>query len=135
MKIILISEARDLGLKMYFTGKPCINGHTTERYVNNATCMKCLREAQTRAYRKNPSKDIARVLRWQKENLEKHRAKGCKWWNDNIEKARAGARKSYRKMCLTDAYRSKSNAKQARRKAWKLAQCPSWVDQGRLEEI
>lgn len=34
-------EAIRLGLKHYYTGFPCINGHTTYRYVTNEWCVEC----------------------------------------------------------------------------------------------
>ena len=35
------SEAKKLGLKYYFTGKPCKYGHVAERRVCNSTCKEC----------------------------------------------------------------------------------------------
>lgn len=33
--------AKEAGLKRYFTGRPCPNGHIAERYVNGTTCVIC----------------------------------------------------------------------------------------------
>lgn len=41
MEIISYSKARSLGLKKYFTGKPCKVGHVAERTSSNATCVEC----------------------------------------------------------------------------------------------
>lgn len=35
-------SARALGLKRYFTGLPCRNGHVAERYVSCGNCTECL---------------------------------------------------------------------------------------------
>ncbi len=35
------AEARLLGLRRYFTGKPCKRGHVCERLTCNATCLRC----------------------------------------------------------------------------------------------
>ena len=43
MEIINRKRAIELGLTIYFTGKPCKNGHTCERFVANKTCKECLR--------------------------------------------------------------------------------------------
>jgi hypothetical protein len=43
MKIISKSEAKELGLKRYFTGKPCKHGHIAERKVSKSTCVECSR--------------------------------------------------------------------------------------------
>lgn len=41
MKIISRDDALKLGLKTYFTGKPCKRGHTVERNVTGRTCVAC----------------------------------------------------------------------------------------------
>lgn len=41
MKIISRADAIAQGLKRYYTGKPCKNGHDAERSVSNYTCLKC----------------------------------------------------------------------------------------------
>lgn len=43
MDIIGRNAAKAAGLKRYFTGKPCINGHFSERAVVNATCCECVK--------------------------------------------------------------------------------------------
>jgi len=45
MQIITRKEAREKGLKRYFTGKPCKRGHVAERYVShNRPCVVCVWE-------------------------------------------------------------------------------------------
>lgn len=41
MQIILKKQAVALGLKKYFTGKPCKQGHISERYVSGGACIEC----------------------------------------------------------------------------------------------
>lgn len=36
-------EARRLGLKKYFIGQVCANGHVSERYTSNSHCCECQR--------------------------------------------------------------------------------------------
>ena len=38
-------EALDKGLGRYYTGKPCLRGHVTERCVSNRRCCQCSKEA------------------------------------------------------------------------------------------
>jgi hypothetical protein len=40
-EIITRRDAKSLGLKRYFTNKPCKHGHISQRYVNSGTCCKC----------------------------------------------------------------------------------------------
>lgn len=43
IEIVTRKQARELGLKRYFTGKICPLGHSDERQVVNGTCLECLR--------------------------------------------------------------------------------------------
>ncbi len=42
LKIISRKEAKEQGLKRYFTGKPCKHGHISERYIGGS-CVECMR--------------------------------------------------------------------------------------------
>lgn len=44
VKIISRKEAKALGLKRYFTGMPCKNGHVAERYMQPSNCVECQNE-------------------------------------------------------------------------------------------
>jgi hypothetical protein len=46
--IMLWKDARDLGLKRYFTGQPCNRGHISERLVSNMGCLVCSAEKRAR---------------------------------------------------------------------------------------
>lgn len=48
MQIITRNEAIQIGLKKYFTGTECKNGHISERQVINSTCLECARESYKR---------------------------------------------------------------------------------------
>lgn len=41
MKIITKAEAKEQGLKTYFTGEPCRNGHIAKRFCCNGQCDEC----------------------------------------------------------------------------------------------
>jgi hypothetical protein len=56
--IIGRDEARALGLKRFFTGKPCKHRHVAERIVSSHRCTEC---------------DRASALKWRTANLEKAR--------------------------------------------------------------
>jgi 5-methylcytosine-specific restriction endonuclease McrA len=104
-KIIQPKEARENGLRFYFTGKPCKRGHVVLRYTKTKFCTECTRlrhkeyvekngeeiraranakrinnkeklNAQERArYAKNPQKHIAKVKRQYENNGDKIRAR------------------------------------------------------------
>jgi hypothetical protein len=43
-KKISRKDARDKGLKRYFTGVSCVHGHRSERNVSTAQCLACMRQ-------------------------------------------------------------------------------------------
>src|SRR6516165_3824526 len=43
-QIVTCAKAKELGLKRYFTGKPCGRGHVEEWYVSDNRCTACARE-------------------------------------------------------------------------------------------
>lgn len=44
MELISPDEARARGLKRYFTGEVCKNGHVAERMLSNWRCIECLKK-------------------------------------------------------------------------------------------
>jgi len=66
MKIITRKEAKEQGLKRYFTGKPCKHGHVSERLTYGG-CIECKVQ-----YRIDNKVEIAnRNVQYQKDNREK----------------------------------------------------------------
>jgi 5-methylcytosine-specific restriction endonuclease McrA len=78
-EIISRKEARAQGLKFYFTGKPCVNGHIVKRNVCSESCTQCQREKSRQWMRqrrlKNPerAREIDRI--WAANNPDKLLAK------------------------------------------------------------
>jgi hypothetical protein len=54
MPVISRSEARVRGLRSYFTGKPCVNGHLSHRYTDSMTCAACHTEGRQRRRERDP---------------------------------------------------------------------------------
>lgn len=50
MKLISRAEARNEGLRFFFTGIPCNHDHLTERYVASGSCRECTRLAGKKIY-------------------------------------------------------------------------------------
>ena len=54
MEIMTNKEAKERGLKTYFNGRDCKNGHTPcERYTTNGKCIFCIRDGSKRYYAGN----------------------------------------------------------------------------------
>lgn len=75
-KIITRSEAKDQGLKHYFTGSPCKRGHVDQRWTSSAKCFSC-------HYEETPIKGFYGKSKEHKKALAKARAK--KWYGKNRE--------------------------------------------------
>jgi hypothetical protein len=54
MEIISRAEARQRGLRFYFTGLPCKRRHLVPRYTVSRKCVECLRLHQSAIHRANP---------------------------------------------------------------------------------
>jgi Recombination endonuclease VII len=44
MELISRSDAKERGLKRYYTGRPCPHGHQSQRYVGSMLCVGCLND-------------------------------------------------------------------------------------------
>ena len=53
MQIITRQEAKEKGLKRYFTGNACKYGHCVERYASNGKCIVCKNNNDKRHHKKN----------------------------------------------------------------------------------
>ena len=112
--IILRPEALSLGLKCYYTGKPCPKGHLAGRYVKQGQCAICVKERNQRRRTDNPeyfkawrTKNKRHAQEWKENNRERARQKDreryarnpekqklnhAKWFARHTELARARAR-------------------------------------------
>lgn len=108
--VINRSEAESLGLKFFFTGKPCKYGHIDQRRVDNRTCEECsrfrnkrdawkkkkyaeeneerVRESKKRWARKNRGHIVEKSRKWRLENKEEKSRQNSIWWKNNRDKAR-----------------------------------------------
>lgn len=65
MNLVTREEARNLGLKRFFTGEKCPKGHDSPRYVCDNSCCQCKKE-KIQEQRKNPefrAKEIRREMK------------------------------------------------------------------------
>lgn len=77
-KIISRTEAKAKGLKRYYTGKPCEQGHVVHRFVSTNKCVECSiepRRAFDRQYRlKHPDKTREWATRAKRKSRAKQRS-------------------------------------------------------------
>lgn len=100
-----------MGLKRFFTGKPCKNGHVAERFVSGSHCIVCNsvlachnrvqnREADRRYREKNSEKIKERKRNYHALNREKERARSRLYSAQNRERLREKDRRRYAKIAL-----------------------------------
>lgn len=98
-------EAKELGQKFYFTGKPCKNGGIGPRFTSNCQC-RCSLCIEA---------DIMVLRHYKENNREKARRYQSQYRKDNSQQVNAGARR-YRKKNLTSV-RMADRARRNRNKA------------------
>jgi hypothetical protein len=83
-------EAKEIGLKRYFTGLPCPRGHISDRYTGSSTCVECVKVTFSLADAAKFKKDDPDAKRAYNANRAK------KLRASDVTKARAKQRKKYR---------------------------------------
>ncbi len=96
MEIIPLKEAKKLGLKRYFTGKPCKYGHVSERFTSARKCIECGRISVKKDYYNNKEEYNKRSCKWARENSERNNENSKNWYKSNTEKVLKVKKKAYR---------------------------------------
>lgn len=87
--IITRAGAKSIGLKRYFTGKPCKHGHICERITANGVCLECSKEIERRYVDGHRDAVRAKWSRWTRNNRDKQNEKQRKWEVAHPEQAKA----------------------------------------------
>lgn len=122
LEVITRKEAKALGLKRYYTGELCKQGHDAERLVSNTSCVIChvikvnkWRKVNAKKqhdtyqiwYYKNQKKKNAQGREWVRINKERHCQNAKDWRAEFPEKRRANEQKRRaRKMGAEGVYTS-----------------------------
>ncbi len=109
MQIITRKEAKEKGLPRYFTGKPCVNGHVSER-VTSGQCTGCFKHYYKKMYqnpeyrhkaidraRKNYDREAGKqnARRWRERNPEKRKQIASAWEKRNKDYMNAKTARRY----------------------------------------
>ena len=98
MQIITRKEAKEQGLKRYFTGKPCPHGHIAERKCRDGYCLACNAARVKAWYETNREKKLARQKVYLKANCARVRARNKVYYDANSKKVIA-RKKAYLANC------------------------------------
>lgn len=71
IELMTRQEAKTRGVKFFYTGKHCNNGHLSERYVNDGKCRQCVSDRNFKRY--DPEKRKEWYLNYYPENSHKVR--------------------------------------------------------------
>ena len=85
--LITRKDAKEKGLKHYFTGKPCINGHIEKRFVSNTHCPKCELERARLKRIESPEINAERCKKFREENPKYILQKNREYYLENREEA------------------------------------------------
>jgi len=135
MEIISKKEAKERGLRHYFTGKPCCRGHIAQREVKGH-CVECRREdnfkpeniaARQRYAQTDRSKEIVREGGKKFRKTQKHIEYQKEWRAENADKVKATQKRFYdnhkeKRSAASRDWASKNPARvKARMRAWQKA--------------
>jgi hypothetical protein len=95
--IIGRDEARALGLKRFFTGRPCKRGHVAERGVSGGKCVECRHELRAANLEKARERDRENTRKYRAADPERVRENWRRWRDAHLEKAREGERLRHNK--------------------------------------
>jgi 5-methylcytosine-specific restriction endonuclease McrA len=88
LEVISRKDAKERGLKRFYTGVPCKKGHTAERYVSKGGCIVCDIESTRKWQAANPEKAQKIASNWRAANSEKARESLGNWREANPERVR-----------------------------------------------
>lgn len=85
-QIISENQAKKLGMKRYFTGKPCGRNHFAERYVSGRQCIYC-HASNSESWRED-NRDYHSDLskKWRDANKARHSESISKWRENNANR-------------------------------------------------
>ena len=74
--ILSREQAKELGLKTYFTGKPCKHGHVSNRTVSEGKCQECERLRSSNRYKNNAeyrTKNIEKIKEYRGDPIYRNK--------------------------------------------------------------
>ena len=99
-EIISLAEAKERGLKFYFTGNPCKSGNISARYVSDSKCKcsECMainKKRNSTNYLKNRDVRLLKAAEYRSENRELIRERDKLFYQKNLQSRRENNRIKY----------------------------------------
>ncbi|MBR8182106.1 HNH endonuclease [Burkholderia ambifaria] len=121
MNVITRAEAKAAGLKRYFTGEPCKNGHISEFQVSSNGCCECNKIKKKAEYQENLEASRAARRTYYAANAERVREKNNRSRIKNCETVLAGKKAWYNRVKQTPEWQAQQKAKREANKEAKRA--------------
>jgi len=126
VKIITRAEARELGLRHYFSGRPCKHGHLTNRFTSTGNCCECYRSDRSLEKRKEwKESNIDHIREWHKAHAERNKDKLREYQRDWYKANRSRVKEKSAEYARNN--RAAFTARANRRRASLLAATPVWL--------
>ena len=81
--IVKRADAKRDGLKFYFTGDPCKNGHIDQRFLICNGCRQCKKDAGRRWRHRNPDRKVQLQSIWNEQNKNRKNEYYQSYYQDN----------------------------------------------------
>lgn len=122
-------EAKSVGSTRYFTGKPCAQGHLSERATASRGCVECLARNSSRYRERN----FSVVYKRECDNRDKRRDAILKYSRLRYKTHKDIILRHSKKWRLSNM--AKEAARAARRKAALLRACPPWANHDQIDKF
>jgi len=123
MRKITRKEALKLGQRLFFTGKPCKNGHIAERITTTYRCVDCKSDWESGWRQQYPEKDREMRAREVRKNADGYKRRHNEYEDRKGKEYLYKLRKSYR-----DNNKAAVLENCNQRRAQKLLATPGWYD-------
>ena len=136
-------EALALGLKRYFTGRPCPKGHLAGHRIYGG-CIECARLGKIEWRKKNPERVKALKLAEQKRNRPAANARNRRYAATHREQLNAAGlarrlahpeKEKARTKAWAKTHPERMAAATARRRAATLRATPGWADKAKIQKV
>ena len=135
MEIISRAQARQRGMRRYFTGKPCENGHIAERQVSNWTCLECHNHRKIVSYFSNHDEIKQRRRERHSERMNASEYKEARRLASQKYKQLNPDQNAAHQSAWAKRNRASLRAVRADYRAKKHKATPSWANKDSIREI
>lgn len=136
MNNVTRSEAKKQGITRYYTGKPCLHGHVSERATRNGECLGCAQVRLSSWREANPEKRAEHRRKHKQLHRDIENQQHKSWLNadpQRKEKYRIQKNEATKNWRKSNPEKGQKNVQNYR--ARKIERMPKWLNDGHLFEM